>query len=232
MKACLRKSDRDFLFCVTVRAAHEHAVYWRENCSHWRDNTDSNDAWENVLVSKFMSDFWAQHIRPGHFFDMDMLECGWICDHHSGKPHKCRLSENEQIVAYSIRALFPTPIQLSCDLGKLTDFDRAMLCNKEIIAVNQDALAVGATCIHEEHESTLDRIERTHKRVYLRPLEDGSLAAGLFNLSEQQEEVALPLDGRYHVRDLWAQKDLGAYNDSLSLPIPPHAVRMLKIHAI
>ena len=232
MKECLRKSSREFLFCVTTRAVLEHAAYWRENCSHWRDNGDSDDTWENVIDNRFKSDFWAEHIRPGHFFDMDMLECGCLSGQMSGIQRRSRLSENEQLAAYSIRALFPSPIQLSCDLGKLTAFDMAMFCNEEIIAVNQDALAIGATCIREERENELGRAERSHRRAYLRPLEDGSLAAGLFNLSGQQEDVTLPLDGKYSVRDLWAKKELGECSGPLTLSIQPHAVRMLKLRPV
>jgi alpha-galactosidase len=231
MKDCLRRSNRDFQFCVTVRAGIEHADYWKKNCSHWRDNIDSSDTWDNVLDSKFKSDFWAEHISPGHFFDMDMMENGWICNHMTGEQRACRLTENEQIVAYTMRAIFPSPIQISCDLGKLSDFDKALLCNEEVISVNQDAWAIGAVCVYEEHQRNADRMETVHKRIYARPLEDGSVAVAMFNLSSQEETLSLPLDSTQVVRDLWAKRDLGEFSGAISLNVPPHAVRLLKFNS-
>ena len=231
MKDCLRRSARDFEFCVTVKAGIEHADYWKKNCNHWRDNTDSNDTWDNVVQNRFSTDFWAEHISPGHFFDLDMLECGWVCDHMTGRQRPSRLTEDEQITAFTIRAVFPSPIQLSCDLSRLTAFDMALLCNDEVLSMNQDSLGLGAVCVHEERSRDPDRREQSHRRIYLKPLEDGGQAAAMFNLGEHESILSLPLNGERQVRDLWAKKDLGLFSDGISLSVPAHGVRLLKLKA-
>lgn len=222
MKNCLLRRRRDFAFCVTVHAGIENADYWKTNCSSWRDNTDSEDTWPSVK-SRFAFDHWAAHCNPGHYFDLDMLETGVI------DQHACRLTEDEQLVSYSIRALFPSPIQLSCDLSKLTDFDLAMLCNDEILAVNQDRLGIGAVCLSERQTHDLSRSETGCAKIYARPLEDGSFAAGFFNLGETSEELTLGLKGDAAIRDLWARKPLGVVSGSLALSLAAHSCRMLKI---
>ncbi len=223
MKECLIQSKRDFAYCITVSAGIENAQYWKKHCSSWRSNIDSEDNWENVK-SRFLSDPWAVHCNPGHYYDLDMLETGVI------NKHICKLTEDEQLVSFSIRALFPSPIQISCDLNKLTEFDLALLCNDEILAVNQDALGIGAACISELNSQNLEYREVRKTKIYLRPLEDGAFAAGFFNLGEIDEEMSLALSEDAVVRDLWARKDLCGIHGSLKLKLAPHTVRMMKIH--
>ena len=53
-----------------------------------------------------------------------------------------------------------------------------------------------------------------------KPLEDGSVAVGLFNLSESSRTMSvsladLGLNGSRNVRDLWRQKDIGAVSGAI-----------------
>lgn len=219
MKKALISQNRDIPLCVTVRAGKEHADWWKNNCCSWRDNGDSNSEWPNVLT-RFESDDWAAHIMPGHYFDQDMLETGVTVWHEN------RLTEDEQLIAYSIRAMFPSPIQISCDLTRLTEFDRALLMNEEVIAVNQDELSVGAVCIEEKTTRKADRSVERRLKVYARPLENGDMAICAFNLGEVAETVAQPAK---RARDLWAKKDLSIENGCVTVELPPHTVRMLRV---
>ena len=70
--------------------------------------------------------------------------------------------------------------------------------------------------------------------VYARPLEDGSLAMGLFNVGPAEEKVVATwkdagLEGKQTVRDLWRQKDLGVFDTEFSATVPPHGVVLLKL---
>ena len=223
MKNCLLACNRDVAFCVTVAAGIENAEYWSTHCCSWRDNGDSDDVWANVK-SRFLTDRWAAYCGPGHFFDLDMLEIG----HFDG--HRCRLTQDEQLLAFTIRALFPSPIQISCDLEKLTDFELAMLCNDEVLAVNQDALGSGAICISESVSRNLDRSEHSETKIYARPLEDNSYAVGFFNLGETEAGMTLPLSPGAKVRDLWARQDISDAFDGLALVLAPHTTRLFKVN--
>jgi len=91
--------------------------------------------------------------------------------------------------------------------------------------VDQDALVKAARRVEKVGET----------EVWAKPLEDGSLAVGLFNLAEAEGPVllqreALGLKGRYRVRDLWRQKDLGAFNGTyLEAKVGRHGVVLLKL---
>ena len=220
MKKALMEQDRDIPMCVTVAAGIGDAKWWSTYCCSWRDNRDSMSEWDNVRT-RFDSDHWARWTNPGHYFDQDMLETGvtfW---------HENRLSEDEQIIAYTNRAMFPSPIQISCDLTKLTDFDLALLMNEEVIAVNQDALSVGAVCMLEKRTRDEQGNAACDLKVYWRPLENGDQAWAFFNLGTTEEHIEWPV-GQENVRDLWAKKDIPAPGGKLSMTLLPHTVRLLR----
>ena len=71
-------------------------------------------------------------------------------------------------------------------------------------------------------------------RIYARPLEDGSHAVGLFNLSDETGPItlkwsALKIKEKKIVRDLWRQQDLGVFDSEFKTDVPSHGVVMLKI---
>lgn len=70
--------------------------------------------------------------------------------------------------------------------------------------------------------------------VFAKPLEDGSLAVGLFNVGPGAEKVSaewkdLGLSGKRVVRDLWRQQDLGTYENEFSQTVPSHGVVLVRI---
>ncbi len=70
-----------------------------------------------------------------------------------------------------------------------------------------------------------------------RSSEDGRKAVGLFNLGESEAVVTvkwsdLGLTGRYIVRDLWRQKDLGPFDGQFSAPVGRHGVVLVSIRPV
>ena len=70
--------------------------------------------------------------------------------------------------------------------------------------------------------------------VWTRPLTDGTLAVGLFNLDRKTGPVTvkwedLGLEGAQPVRDLWRKADLGVFEDGYRRDIPRHGAALLKI---
>ena len=69
-------------------------------------------------------------------------------------------------------------------------------------------------------------------------LEDGSKAVGLFNPSDtgKQEIILnradLNIKGKYIVRDLWRQKDLGVFENEFKTTVPQHGVLMLRLRKV
>lgn len=152
------------------------------------------------------------------FFDLDMLETSYY--------NAAFLSADRRRAACGIfhPGIYNVTCQLSCDLSKLTQFDRDMFCNDEIIALNQDVTGILQTKMVETKAGTC----RT--RIYTRPLADGGIAAAFFNMREETADMTLSLDGAYHIRDLWAKENLDDINGVLTLTLEPHTVRIVKLN--
>ena len=101
-----------------------------------------------------------------------------------------------------------------------------MLCNAEVIDVNQDPLGKQARIVRQTDETL----------VLAKPMEDGSFAVGLFNLSEKKRHISvsweeLGLDAAQRVRDLWRQKDLGSASGTWNAAVEPHGVHLVQLFA-
>lgn len=168
----------------------------------------------------------AAYAGPGHWNDPDYILIGDVGDafNTAAAAKRTSLTADEQYSYMSLWALMAAPLFFSGDMGRLDDFTLNILCNAEVIAVNQDALGKQARIVRRTGD----------EMVLAKPLEDGSLALGLFNLREApaRMEVAwseLKVSGRHSVRDLWRQKDVGHAEGSYPAEVAPHGVIMVRL---
>ena len=226
MRKELVKTDREFGFCVTVKARPEYHKYWEKYCQSYRCNTDSIGNFQNLLdIYKTYSDY-IEYINRGHYFDLDMLDIGesdLFEELGYTKEENFGYTEDEELMVYSTRAFFASPIQLSCHLDTLNEFQLSMVMNDEIIAINQDELGRAARpyLILEKDGAIL--------HVWRRELSDG-YAFAAFNFGNTPENTVIFLDRRSHIRDVWAKEDLDD-SDRIALSMPPHTVRIFKVHS-
>lgn len=190
----------------------------------WRTTTDIVDNWGRVANDiGFAQDPWAKYAGPGHFNDADMLVVG-VVGWGPDKLRQTRLSPDEQYSHVSMWSLLASPLLMGADLTKLDEFTLSLLTNDEVLAVNQDPLGRQATQAAGDGSFA----------VYSKPMEDGSVAVGLFNRGSTERVVTanwtdLGLKGGRKVRDLWRQKDQGVFKESFSSPVAPHGVRLVLI---
>ncbi|TAJ50612.1 MAG: alpha-galactosidase, partial [Chitinophagaceae bacterium] len=123
-------------------------------------------------------------------------------------------------------------------IERLDDFTLSLLSNDEVIAVNQDPLGKAARLVADTNGV----------QTWLKPLEDGSYAVGLFNIdgfgttpqsyfrwgnesarSYTFDFAALGLKGKWKIRDLWRQKDLGYFQQRFPTTIPHHGVVIFRL---
>lgn len=241
MGRALRRSGRDILFSYSNSMPFEW-IRDQTNWLHcWRTTGDIHDTWWHIVSIGFTQNRWAPYGGPGHWNDPDMLVVGWLDVGKGRNLHPTYLTPDEQYTHITLWSLLASPLLIGCDMTRLDVFTLNLLCNDEVLAVNQDALGRQARLISESGEPVvLKRPGRDQQRtvvplqVWARPLEDGSQAVGLFNLGDQPARVtanwpALKLTGRQTVRDLWRQKVLGTFEDSFALNIPPHGAELVRI---
>ena len=141
-----------------------------------------------------------------------------------GEPRPCPLTPNEQYAYMSLWALMAAPLVYSGDMGKLDEFTRNVLCNAEVIEVDQDPLGQSAAIARLNDDTFL----------MIKDLEDGSKAVGLFNRGESPVEMSAPwpvvgVCGQQTVRDLWRQTDLGKFQDGFKAQVPRHGVVLVRV---
>lgn len=191
-------------------------------------------------IGRSNADHW-QYARPGNWNDPDYILIGWVASAFvQDMGVKTTLTPSEQYFYMSMWSLMAAPLIFSGDMAKLDPFTLNVLCNHEVIAVNQDVLGVQGRIIRESEE----------EMVMVKPLSDGSLAVGLFHVTGKKDSPAdyfdwgvrqgktitvtweeLGLTGEQTVRDLWRQQDLDNQANGLSLEVPWHGVQMLRISA-
>lgn len=188
----------------------------------WRTTGDITDSWGSMSGIGFSQDGHEEFAGPGHWNDPDMLvvgKVGW-----GPKLHPTRLTPNEQITHITLWCLLAAPLLIGCDLSDMDQFTIDLLCNDEVIAVNQDPLGRQAKRIVKDGVT----------EVWARPLWDGTFAVGLFNRGIVGTNISvrladLGLEGDQPVRDLWERKDLPKHSGSVGAYVPAHGARMYKI---
>jgi alpha-galactosidase len=225
----LRAVPRDIVLSLSPLSLPEGAAALAAHANLWRTTKDITDEWKGIR-RLFDAEDWNSWTGPGHYCDPDMLQLGRM-----GKTNRqntvlqpSRLTPDEQYTQVTFWSLLSAPLLLSCDIGALDPFTLNLITNDEVIDIDQDSLCRAAKRVAGAG---------TDLQVWAKDLEDGSLAVGLFNLSDQPATIAatwsaLGLAGPRTVRDVWRQNDLGTFNDSFSSEIHPHGMRLLKLTRI
>ena len=180
----------------------------------WRTTGDISDNWASMSNIGFNLQLGREKFAgPGHWNDPDMLEIG-----NGG------MNDTEYRTHMSLWILLAAPLLAGNDLRSVAPDILEILTNKEVIAIDQDALGRQAVQISKDGDA----------QVWDRPLADGSMAVGLFNLGSTPIPVtaawsALKITGSWNARDLWAHADRGAGTDAVWANVPPHGVVLLKL---
>jgi alpha-galactosidase len=188
----------------------------------WRTTGDIRDQWESkdqhhlgMLDILDLQDGLDSFAGPGHWNDPDMLEVG-----NGG------MTNEEYRAHFSLWSILAAPLIAGNDLRDMKPEIHDILTNKEVIAVNQDALGIEGQRV----------IKNGDLEVWAKPMRDGSRAVVLLNRSVIEkklgflwENLGYPGHLSASIRDLWNAKDLGQFKASFSTTVAPHSVVMLRV---
>jgi alpha-galactosidase len=227
----LRQSNRDIVFNLCQYGMSDVWKWGGEVGGHaWRTTGDLGLEKDTSLPGFYSIGFknaaaW-EYAKPGRWNDPDYVLIGWVGNAHrlSDPPHKTTLTANEQYSYMSMWALMAAPLIYSGDMSRLDEFTLNVLCNAEVIDIDQDPLGRQARIVRKSAEEF----------VLTKPMEDGSLAVGLFNLTNQPRILSvgfaeLHLSGNRAARDVWRQKDLGILKDAIKAEVGPHGVELFRL---
>ena len=225
MGEALAAQDRDIFYslCYSDFSVAMWGAFTGGNS--WRTAYDIEDTYESMKgVIDRQIELWP-YAGPGGWNDPDILILGAVdCGPRDGTLKPTRLTPNEQYTHMSLWAVLSAPLLIGCDLTQLDDFTLSLLTNDEVIETNQDELGAQAAVVAEGPRA----------QVWAKPMSDGSLVFALYNTHLSKTRItidfdALGLEGRWLVRDLWRQQDLGVYSRQYSADVLGHATHLVRL---
>lgn len=230
----LKKQKRDIILNLCQYGMGD-VWKWGKNVggNSWRTAGDLGGSFEEIGAALFRDGFDVftdnelfRYGGPGGWNDPDYLLLGYLSN-WEGATVPTPLTPNEQYTQVSLWSIQAAPLILSGDITRLDDFTLNLLTNDEIIEIDQDPLGKPGY-----------RVSRNEGlEVWKRELEDGSIAVGMFNRGDGKARIIanwtdLGITGKYRVRDLWRQIDIGTFDKQFSAKVGRHGVLMLKMQKV
>ncbi|HVZ30064.1 MAG TPA: glycoside hydrolase family 27 protein [Asticcacaulis sp.] len=222
MAMALRDSGRDIVFSLCEWGLNKPRD-WAAPIGHlWRTTGDIKDVWNvtdghghgvlNILDEQVPL---VGDSGPNQWNDPDMLEVG-----NGG------MTDTEYRSHFSLWAMLAAPLIAGNDLSKMDEATKTILTNKDVIAIDQDALGIqGRRAVKDgDYE------------VWVRPLKGGDRAVILLNRSEAAKDMSvnwetldMPAGLKADVKDLWSKAVKTNVKGSYGASVPSHGVIMLRV---
>lgn len=235
MSDALKKTGRPFYFNICEWGDRKPWLWAAEAGGHaWRVSWDSRDTWDHgaydgghcgVIQAIDVMKPLALYAGPNQFNDLDMMCVGL---YGTGKPSSANgaagMNDTEYRSQFSLWSMFASPLLISFDLSKMNAATKAILTNKEVLAINQDPMGQQASCIYSENG----------KEVFMKDLENGDVAIALLNRNATTQTITVRLEdlflsGEYTVRDLWKQENTGIVNSEISTLVNSHETKLYRL---
>ncbi len=219
MSEALQKTGRPIVYSLCEYGMGE-VWNWgaRAGGNLWRTTGDIADNWVSMDRIGFAQLAITQDAEPGHWNDPDMLEVG-----NGG------MTADEYRTHMSLWALLRAPLIAGNDLRTMSDETKSILMNTEVIAIDQDPMALPVKRTAPQGSS----------EVLIRPLANEAVAVGLFNRGSSPAEIGFRWDSlgldvnlggkTLEARDLWKHEDVAVTGETYTAAVPPHGVVLLRV---
>jgi alpha-galactosidase len=222
MADALRSTGRPVVLSICEWGTARPWLWARDIGNLWRTTGDIWDNWEGPRTYSLgvmdivdrNEPLWP-YAGPGHWNDPDMLEVG-----NGG------MTETEYRSHFSLWAIMAAPLIAGNDIANMDAATRAILLNREVIAVDQDRLGIQGRRVRDDGD----------RELWVKPLAGGARAVLLLNrgtapaeISFTWEELGYPPRLLARVRDLWQHRDLGRRSGRHVATVEPHGVVMLRV---
>ncbi len=218
----------------------------------WRSTGDINDSWESIKMLAQSQLKVQEYNGKGCFNDMDMLVVGM---NGRGNVGFKGCSTEEYRTHFSLWALLNSPLMIGCDIRDMDEDTKSILLNRNVIAVNQDALGsqpfFANNHIWQVNDSRKSAVEPhfvsypLDTPIVAKYLDNGDIALGFFNFTDAEanrwqltltaDNLGLPLNcGKtFEATDLWTGETLRASNGTLAIhSLAPHACRLFRVKIV
>jgi alpha-galactosidase len=181
----------------------------------WRTTGDISASWDRIYDLLSQEDGLEAYAGPGHWNDPDMLEVG------NGK-----LSLAENRAHFSMWAMLAAPLLAGNDLPHMTPEIKAILTNRDVIAIDQDRLGKQGSRAYSDGEV----------EVWTRHLSGGALAIAVLNVGSNRLSThpfhlsltKLGLRGPLTGKDLWTGNRVTLTNNE-PITLASHNVLLVRV---
>ena len=182
----------------------------------WRTTDDVQANWRSIYDIISQQDGLQKYAGPGHWNAPAMLEVG------NGK---LTLAENR--THFSMWAMLAAPLLAGNDLTAMKPEVKAILTNRDVIAIDQDRLGKQGKRAYSDGEV----------EVWTRQLTGGALAVAIINVAENDRLASHPfhlnlaklgLHGPESGKDLWTGKPV-TLTDGQPIELPGHDILLVRI---
>lgn len=228
MGLALDNCGRDILFSACSWGADEtHEWIKSTGASMWRSTGDIFDTWESVKDLAKQQEKLHPYNGVGCFNDMDMLIVGM---YGKGNVGLKGCSDIQYKTHFSIWAFMGSPLMIGCDIRSMNSASADILCNEEIIRINQDRAC-------RQPVKLVGTWSGEDLLLYSRQLENGDIAIGMFNLSDGKaaarlnlDEVGLPFSTGKTLewKELWSGETGRVKNATLIRELEPYDCAVLR----
>jgi alpha-galactosidase len=214
MGDALHETGRPIVFSL-CQYGREDVWKWGAKVSGnlWRTTGDISDHWQSMSTIAFKQLSIAPYAKVGHWNDPDMLEVG-----NGG------MSDEEYRTHMALWAMLRAPLLAGNDVRAMTEATKAILLNRDVIAIDQDPLGEPA-----QLAKTAGEVE-----VWTRPLQRRQTALAFFNKGEQSATVKvswkeLAVKAPSTARDLWTGKSVRVSASGFTATVPGHGTVLLRL---
>lgn len=232
MGLALENCGRDILFSACSWGVDEtHEWIKTTAASMWRSTGDIFDTWESVKDLARQQEKLHPYNGVGCFNDMDMLIVGM---YGKGNVGLKGCNDTQYKTHFSLWAFMGSPLMIGCDVRDMNQATKDILGNEEVIRINQDR-----TC--RQPVKLTGTWAGSDLLLYSRQLENGDLAIGLFNMSEEKaaarlnlDEVGLPFSTgmTLECREAWTGETFKVKNSTLIRELAPFDCEILRAKVV
>ena len=181
----------------------------------WRTTGDINSSWRSVRNILAENLYLSAYCHDGHYNDMDMLEVGRT------------LTQVEDETHFGMWCIMSSPLLIGCDTRNIRPESLKLMCNNDLIALNQDPLHLQAYVAEKQGECYIMVKD-------IKKLQGKERAFAIYNPSDSEQTVRLDpatieMGGPVQYYDCFLQAPHAYDSNPISFTIPAHGTKIFRV---
>ena len=225
MRDALRATGRPIFYSINPNSIHDKTGprrNWSDVANMWRTTEDITNTWNSGQTNGYPMGIQnivnvnvplAHYAGPGGFNDPDMMEVG-----NGG------MTDTEMRSHFALWAIMASPLIAGNDIRSMSSATQTILKNQNLIAINQDPLALQAAQISNDGT----------RRILAKRLANGDVAVALFNQGSSTTTIsttaaAIGKSGSsFTLLDAWTNAT-STTSGSISASVPAHGTVVYRV---